>query len=566
MFSQLPDQAFEFMEWPWSQIESFFQELLETPLNRKNLDGWLKQWSHLYLLFKETQFRLELETTRDTTDQLAEQRYKHFLDEIYPRFNGSNQIIKDKFLAYGIEPSGFDIALRNMRAEVELFREENLPLLSDELNLATEYDKISGAQTVIWEGEEVTIPQLQPAYLDPDRDRREQAWRLAADRWLQDREAINNLWEKFMNLRGELAVNAGLPDYRAYRWRQLLRFDYTPADCAHFREAIAAVAVPAAQRLYEKRRKKLGVANLRPWDLQVDPAGRPPLRPFREAAELENKSAAIFHKVEAQLGEYFEIMRAEGLLDLENRKGKGPGAFCTSFPVAKRPFIFMNAVGLHEDVLTLFHESGHAFHVFEINPLQYHQQREVPMEFAEVASMAMEFLASPYLGQDEGGFYGDEEASRARVEHLENDILFWPYMAVVDGFQHWVYENHAAATDPTNCDAKWAELWERFMVGVDWSGLEQAMQTGWQRKLHIHQLPFYYVEYGLAQMGAVQVWKNSLSDRAAAVANYQHALSLGGTVTLPQLYSAAGARLAFDANTLRQVVDFMEKTIAELEG
>jgi oligoendopeptidase F len=259
-------------------------------------------------------------------------------------------------------------------------------------------------------------------------------------------------------------------------------------------------------------------------------------------------------------------MRNEDLLDLENRKNKAPGGYTTHFDVTRRPFVFMNAVGIHDDVQTLLHEGGHAFHYFEASPLRYIQQAHVPMEFAEVASMSMELLASPYLAKDSGGFYSSADARRARVEHLEGNILFWPYMAVVDAFQHWVYENPQDAADPAACDAAWGREWKRFMCVVEWDGLEDEMVTGWQRKLHIFQVPFYYVEYGLAQLGAVQVWRNALQDQNGAVASYRKALSLGGTVTLPQMYQTAGARLAFDAGTLGEAVALMEAKIAELES
>jgi oligoendopeptidase F len=447
-----------------------------------------------------------------------------------------------------------------------LFRAANLPLLSAELKLSNDYDRIIGAQTVVWDGQEVTLSQLLPVYQDPDRARREQAWRLAAGRSLADRDAINALWAKFLDVRSRLAANAGLPDYRAYRWRQLLRFDYSPEDCFRFHQAIAAVVVPAARRIYEKRRKRLGVDRLRPWDLDVNPLGRPPLRPFSLVSELEEKTASMFHRVDPQLGEYFDTMRREKLLDLENRKGKAPGGYCDDFKASRRPFIFMNAVGLHDDVQTLLHEGGHAFHLFEYIHLPYYHQMKVPMEFNEVASMGMELLATPYLRSEEGGFYSTQDAARARIEHLESCILFWPYMAVVDAFQHWVYTNHQAAYDPARCDARWTELYERFMPGIDWSGLEQELATGWHRKLHIHQVPFYYIEYGLAQLGAFQVWRNALKDQARAVASYRKALSLGGTVTLPELYAAAGARFAFDEAALTEAVRLAEETIAALEN
>jgi oligoendopeptidase F len=297
----------------------------------------------------------------------------------------------------------------------------------------------------------------------------------------------------------------------------------------------------------------------------VDPLGRPPLRPFKDVAELEARCAAIFNKVDPQLGKYFDLMRRQKLLDLDNRKGKAPGGYCTAFEVVHLPFIFMNAVGIHDDVQTLLHEGGHSFHVFETAALPYTQQLSVGMEFAEVASMGMELLSAPYLTTGQGGFYTEQEAARARIEHLEGNILFWPYMAVVDAFQHWVYENPQAAADPANCDAQWDAQWLRFMPGVDWTGLEQERMTGWQRKLHIFQVPFYYIEYGLASLGASQVWRNAIRDQAGAVAAYRKALALGGTVPLPVLYETAGARFAMDAGVLREAVQLAEVTIAELE-
>jgi oligoendopeptidase F len=355
-----------------------------------------------------------------------------------------------------------------------------------------------------------------------------------------------------------------LADYRAYRWTELHRFDYTPEDCFQLHAAIEAVAVPAARQLYEKRSQRLGVDSLRPWDLEVDPLGRAPLRPFQRTNELVEKGDAIFHRIDPQLAASFEIMHREDLLDLESRKGKAPGAYCTAYLAAGRSFIFMNAVGIHDDVMTLVHESGHAFNNFESGHLLFHHL-ETPLEFAEVASMSMEYLSAPYLASEDGGFYSPEDAARARVEHLDAALRFWPYMAVVDSFQHWVYTHHQAASNPANCDEKWVELWERYMPGVDWSSLEDERRTGWQRKIHIHTDPLYYVEYGLAQLGAMQVWRNALQDQTGAVAAYRRALALGGSATIPDLYAAAGVKFAFDARTLGEVVDLAMRTIETLE-
>ncbi len=565
MPAKLPTTVAEIQDWSWSQLEPFVIELDARPLTQETLLAWMIDWTRLHNLISEWFSRLSVAITVDTTDQEAERRYKKYVDEIYPRANEWDQKLKEKLLASGLEPEGFAVPLRNMRTEAAIFRQENLALEGEELKLGTKFDKIIGAQTVEWDGQELTISQLRPIYLDNDRDRREKAWRLGARRQLADRQALNELFNKFLAIRRQMAANAGFSDYRSYRWKQYLRFDYTPENCRQFHAAIEQVVVPAAEEIYARRRDRLGVDSLRPWDLDVDPYARPALRPFSEIPVLEGRVESIFQHVDPQLGDYFSTMRREKLLDLDNRKGKAPGGYCTDFAAVKRPFIFMNAVGLHDDVQTLLHEGGHSFHVFETARLPYHQQTQVPMEFAEVASMGMELLASPYLAAEQGGFYTPADAARARVEHLESGLLFWPYMAVVDAFQHWVYENPDAATDPAQCDQTWGSLWDRFMRGVDWTGLEEEKVTGWHRKLHIFQVPFYYVEYGLAQLGAMQIWRNALQDQAKAVADYRKALSLGGAVTLPELYAAAGAKFTFDSETLGAVVNLAMQTIDELE-
>lgn len=567
MSHSLPETADDFKYWDWSQIEPYYQELVSHRLTANSLHSWLADWTRVADLVSEARWSLYIDMTLDTTDETAGQRYVAFFENIYPPAQEAEQKLKQKLLDSGLEPDGFDIPLRSMRAEAALFREENLPLIAEEHRFSSQYEKIFGSQTVEWEGKEVTIPQLAPVYLNPDRDIRERAWRLAQARILADREAISENWCRLMDVRGKLSTNAGLPDYRAYRWQQMKRLDYTPEDCATFRNAIEQVVVPAAQRAYERRQEQLGVDTLRPWDLNVDPLGRPPLHPYQTAEELEDKTGNIFQRIDPQLANHYELMRREGLLDLENRKGKAPGAYCTALDARKKPFIFMNAVGLHDDVMTLIHEAGHAFHALESAHLPYYQQRgmtAIREEVAEVASTVMELLASPCLTKNKGGFYSKEDAARARIEHLESLLLFLPYMAVVDGFQHWVYTHHDQASSPANCDVAWTELWQRFMIGVDYSELEDIMTTGWQRKVHIHTDPFYYVDYGFAQIGALQIWCNSLDDQAGAVARYRHVLSLGGTVNTPDFYSAAGAKFEFGVSTLRDMVDLIEKTIEEL--
>jgi len=565
MFTTLSKDPQVFINWDWAQIKPYADDLAKRSLSTTSLDDWVKDWSDLNRMLSEIYARLWVATSLDTADQEVKNRFNTFLDETYTPWQAANQVLKQKLLASGLQPKGFDIPLRNMRVEAEIYRDKNLPLLSEEKKLVNEYDEIIGAETVEWEGKEVTPTQLQPMYLSQDRPKREKAWRLAMERRLADRQTLNELWGKILDIRIQIANNAGFRDYRSYRWKELLRFDYTPENCIQFHQAIEQEVVPAARRIYEKRQKQLDLNSLRPWDLNVDPLGREALKPYQTIAELEDKVSAIFHRVDPELGKYFEIMRSKGLLDLDNRKGKAPGAYCNNYDMVMLPFIFENAVGLHTDVATLLHEGGHAFHVFEEAHLPYYHQLPVGMEFAEVASMAMELLASPYLPASEGGFYSEKDAARALIEHLEEAVLFWPYMAVVDAFQHWAYTNQTAAANPDNCDHKWAELWQRYMAGVDWSGMDDLMVTGWQRKQHIYEVPFYYVEYGLASLGAFQVWRNALKDQREAVAAYRRALALGGTVPLPKLYETAGARFAFDAQTVRDAVSLAEGMIAKLE-
>jgi oligoendopeptidase F len=566
MFTTLPKETSKFISWSWDQFQPYADDLVKRHITPANVSAWLSDWSDLSRIFSEIYQRLWVATTVNTTDREAKDRFNAFLDGVHQQSLILHQKCKEKLLASGLVPEGMQVPIQHMRAEAEIYREANLPLLAKEQKLNTEYDEIIGEQTVTFEGKELTVTQLRPYYLRQDRSLREQVWRLGMQRQLADRQKINDLWVRMLKNRGEIAANAGLPTYRDYIWKYYHRYDYTPQDCASFHAAIEQEVVPVMRRIHEKRRRRLGLTELRPWDTSVDPLGREPLKPYQTVTELEEKASAIFHKVAPKLGEYFDLMRRQGLLDLENRKGKAPGAYCTSYDVVQLPFIFENAVGIHDDVQTVLHEAGHAFHVFETAHLPYHQQLTVGMEIAEVASMAMELLAAPYLTIDQGGYYTPRDAARARIEHLESQLLFWPYMAVVDAFQHWVYENFQAALNPANCDAKWTELWNRFMVGVDYRGLEDHVATGWQRKMHIFQVPFYYVEYGLAQMGAMQIWRNARQDQAGAVAAYRKALSLGGTKSLPELYMAAGARFAFDAETLGALVCLAEGVIEELEA
>jgi len=556
------------MELDWAQLEQHYAALEKTDLNKTTITSWLKNWTEVSDVRDELYSRLYVATSVNTADAAAQKQFNHFMEKIFPRAMAAEQTLKEKLLASGLTVSGFEIPIRNMRAEAEIYREANLPLLVEEEKLNVAHDQVMGAQVVKWQGKEKTVRHMEVVLRELDRETRKEGWELLTERQLADREVINQQWVDYMELRGRIAANADLPDYRSYRWQVLMRFDYTPEDCTTFHDAIEQAVVPAVQRMAERRMKALGIDRLRYYDLFVDLSGKPPLKPFSNVREMKDKASAIFHHVLPQFGTYFDRMDTEGLLDLDNRKNKAVGGYCMEFAHTRRPFIFANAVGIHDDIQTLLHEGGHSFHAFESFKLPYFQQRNesaIPMEFAEVASMAMEYLISPYLGSESGGFYSEADTARARVDHIETDLRFWPYMAIVDAFQHWVYENPVDGKDPDKCDSAWAALEKRFRPYIDWSGYEDVMMTGWQRKDHIHQAPFYYVEYGLALLGAVQIWKNALENQEQSVSAYRQALVLGGTATLPQLFETAGARFAFDAGTLQSAVNLMESTILALE-
>jgi oligoendopeptidase F len=374
------------------------------------------------------------------------------------------------------------------------------------------------------------------------------------------------LFDSMYDLRQQVAKNAGFDNFRDYAHRDKNRFDYTPEDCFRFHRAVEVAALPTITRLLERRRAHLGVERLRPWDLFVDPKGRPALRPYRDLDQFIERAGDVFDNVDPVFCTHFETMAHAGLLDLDNRKGKAPGGFCDSLPVRRLPLIFMNAVNVDDDVRTLLHESGHCFHVFEAADLPLLFQRHPGAEMAEVASMSMELLAAPYIDRQHGGFYADLDAQRSRRWLLEKGVHFFAHCASVDALQHWIYTapegRHADARD-----RKWLELRRRFEGdAVDWTGLEAERIARWYFQPHFFEFPFYYIEYGLAQLGALQVWRNSLSDRKRAIRMYREALALGATRPLPELYAAAGARLIFDAKGMHELIQLVEEKLTELDA
>ncbi len=543
----------------WNTIAPHFEALQSEELPAERVPGWLERWSDLERVLSEALHGAERAKSENTADAEAETTYLYFVQEIGPKLEVAAQALKVKLLAVPDYTPGDEEAhlLRRLRSEADLFREANVPLQAKMAATASEYDKIVGAMTVTLDGREQTLDEAAQALLEPQRDTREAAWRAMQTRWLEDRGELDTLFQNLLDLRRQLAENAGLPNYRAFRWQELQRFDYTPEDSLAFGRAIESAVVPLAAARRERQRRQMGLDTLRPWDVSADPLARPPLRPFTTVAALEEGGERIFAHVAPELGAQYARLRA-GFLDLGSRRNKAPGGFCSFFPQSRLPYIFMNAVGTHDDVQTLLHEGGHAFHDLASSARQkLVWSVGAPAEFAEVASMGMELLAAPYLEEERGGFYSPEDAERARTDHLEHVIQFLPYMAVVDGFQHWVYTDAPPDVTAAQMDAQWDALWMRFLPDIDYRGLERERRTGWHRKVHLYQYPFYYVEYGIAQLGALQVWRNALANQGSALRAYRDALALGNTRPLPELFRAAGAKMAFDAETVSELMSLV---------
>lgn len=548
----------------WADVAPFYEELAARPLDRPSLRAWLDDFSDLDEAVDE-QFSLSMIAyTADTRDEEREAVYKVWAMEILPPLHEVRVTLARRLLDFAADLPDLDIYLRELRTDVEIFRAENLPRMAALEEMEAKYDKIAGGLTVEWDGETKTVPELQPWLLDRDRGIREKAFRLGANAYFGKREEISSLFDEMVRVRHALAREAGFDNYRDYAFASKYRFDYTPADCARFHESVVEAILPAMRRLRAQRQRELGVDTLRPWDLQVQPGRASRLVPFTTTEEFLAGTTRIFDRVDAELAGFFRRMIDEKLLDLESRQGKAPGGYCTRLPQRRVPFIFMNAVGVHDDVNTLTHESGHAFHAFLTRDIRYMWRRPTGHEAAELASMSMELLAAPHLALPTG-FYSPADAASAQIEHLEDILAGLPHIACVDAFQHWIYTDGIGAS-PAERDAKWLEIRARYEPEVDYSGLENERLTRWYRQSHIHTAPFYYIEYGLAQLAALQVWRLSRRDPAGALRGYKAALALGGTRPLPEIFATAGASLVFDAPTMAQLATEVETRIDELRA
>ena len=562
----LPGSAAAFTNATWQDVAPFYEELAVRPLTRDNVEAWLSDWSQFESLLAEAAALANFAYSVNTADEHAEEAHLRFGSDIDPKADEQRSRLQRRLVDLGYVRAGIEVMVQKFRNQIELFNEANVPLFAELAKLSAGWAKVVGAMTVDWDGVEVTPPQMWPHLEDNDRTVRERAFRSMFKPFIEQRDTLAEFFDRMYDKRQQVARNAGFDNYRDYMHREKNRFDYSPEDCFRFHDAVEKVVRPASARILEARRKHLGVDRLRPWDAWVDPKGRTPLKPYSDVDDLSSRAPDVFANVDPDFRGYFQTMAGAGLLDLGNRKGKAPGGFCDTLPARKLPLIFMNAVGVDEDLRTLLHESGHAFHSFEASRLPLLFQRHPGAEMSEVASMSMELLAAPFIDLEHGGYYSEADTERARRNLLERTVLFFTHCASVDALQQWIY------TDPDGRDAaardqKWLELRRRFEPDtVDWSGLEAERVARWYYQPHFFEYPFYYIEYGIAQLGALQVWRNSLRDRTAAVRRYREALALGATRSLPELYRAAGARLIFDAEGMKELIDLAEETLSGLDA
>jgi oligoendopeptidase F len=562
--SVLPTSPAAFAKATWEEVVPYFDDLLERPLDASTVGEWLPAWSRLEELVTEAAAQAMIAYTIDTSDAEKEKDHLRFSTEILPKMEERSVELARRLVALGPDTPELATTLARFRTSIEIFREANIPLFSELEELSARYQRITGSMTVTWDGEERPLPQLQPFLKSPDRAVRERAFRAATQPYMEERGALAGLFDRMFELRQRAARNAGFANFRDYIFPAKFRFDYSPADCERFHEAVERTAAPAVARVMEHRRQRLGLEALRPWDLAVDPYRAAPLRPFETVDQFVGAARRVFDRVDPVLGGQFQTMIDERLLDLDSRKGKAPGGYCETLHFRGRPFIFMNAVGLVDDVMTLLHEAGHAFHAFASHRQPLIWQRHPGSEAAELASMSMELLASPHLAQPTG-YFTPEDHRRAWLEHLEDVLLSLVHIASVDAFQTWIYTSPDGA-DAVARDEAWLRIRSRFERGVDWSGLERERVARWYRQLHIFMYPFYYIEYGIAQIGALQIWRNSLADHAGAVARYREALALGAVRSLPDMYRTAGARLSFDAGLIGELVELVEDQIEKIRA
>lgn len=550
----------------WASLEPIFNELQSRKINSvSELEKWLFDRSELEAALEEDFAWRYIRMTCDTTDEKLLKDFQFFATEIEPKIAPINNQLNKKFVecpySEELDKDRYFVYTRGIKKALELFREENIPLMTQIQVEQQKYQGITGSMSVKLSGQEYTLEQAAVFLKDTDRKVRQEAWEAITARRLQDKDNLDELFNSLLKLRHQVAINAGFENFRDYMFQALGRFDYTPKDCYKFHEAIEKEIVPILKLQAEKRREALGLDALKPWDMEVDISGKTALKPFKNGEELIEKSIKCFQGLSPYIGERLEIMKANGFFDVESRKGKAPGGY--NYPLAESgaPFIFMNSAGTFRDLTTMVHEGGHAIHTFITSDLELNDFKHTPSEVAELASMSMELIS-----MDHWDVYFDnpEELKRAKKDQLKDVLKTLPWVAVVDQFQHWIY------TNPEHSSQERAEAWKNIFEPfgnnfANWSEHSYALENLWQKQLHIFEVPFYYIEYGIAQLGAIAVWKNYKNDPEKGLSNYLNALKLGYTKTIKDIYETAGIEFNFSAAYVKELADFIKSELEKLD-
>jgi oligoendopeptidase F len=549
----------------WETIEPYFKDLLKREINSKeDLEKWLKDMSELEAAVSEDACWRQIRMTCDTTNKDFEESFNYFCMEIQPKiqpyaFELNKKLVNSPFINE-LDQGKFFTYLRSIRKSIELFREENIPIQSELAVLQQQYGVITGKMSIEVDGKAYTLQQASKFFESHDRKLREEVYRKINERRLQDKYELNNLFTELIKKRNQEALNAGFENYRDYKFKELGRFDYTKEDTFRFHESVKLHVLPLVNKILQHKKEKLKLEILRPWDIEAEPEGTKPLAPFETGAELLNKSIEVFTRLRPFFGECLRKMDSMKHLDLESRSGKAPGGYNMPLAESGAPFIFMNAAKSMHDVTTMVHEGGHAIQSFLTHSLELNSFKDYPMEIAEVASMSMELFSMDYW---DVFFDNKEDLKRAKEHQLERVITIFPWIAVIDKFQHWLYENPNHSLQERS--QKWMEIFHEFSDDViDYSGLEKYVENGWQKQLHLYEVPFYYIEYGIAQLGAIGLWMQYKKDPQKALDNYVNALSLGGTKTLPELYKAAGLKFDFSPENIKTLMEFVNEELEKL--
>jgi oligoendopeptidase F len=547
----------------WEGLKPWFDQLVSRQITSlEDLRKWFMDRSELESVISEDLAWRYIRMTCYTENKEYLKYYQDFIQQIQPEIAPvSDQLNKkaaaSEFLNVLEKEEGYDILIRSLKKDIEIFRDENVPLFTEISTQSQKYAQINGAMTVTIDGKEMTLQQASVFLMSTDRKKREEVYHKITTRRLKDKEELDALFSSLIQLRHKVAVNAGFKNFRDYMFRALGRFDYTPQDCFNFHEAIQHEVVPLLNEFAKERKEQLKLNALRPWDKAVDPEGRQALKPFNNGKELTEKTIEVFQKLDAYLGQCLSVMRAMGHLDLESRIGKAPGGY--NYPLAEIgvPFIFMNATSTLRDMVTIMHEGGHAIHNFLTRDLTLNDFKSTPSEVAELASMSMELLSMDHWNVF---FTNPSDLQRAKREQLEDSIETLPWVATIDKFQHWIYEN----PDHTPAERKdaWNRIFDQFTdAHTDWSDLQEAKDYLWQKQLHLYEVPFYYVEYGMAQLGAFAVWRNFRKNPAEGLKGYQSALKLGYLKPIPQIFQAANIKFDFSRSYIKELISFVRKEL-----